>query len=49
MSADPYDLGRFLEAQQHCFGLSGLGEALAKYYRGEPDPRTLELLISSAS
>jgi len=25
------------------------GEALAKYYRGEPDPRTLELLISSAS
>lgn len=150
MSADPYDLARFLEAQQHCyarvlqelaagektshwmwfifpqlrglgvsstarrFGLSGLeearaylahpllggrlrectqrvlavegrtakeifgspddlklrscltlfanaaelsphphtgvfGEALAKYYRGEPDPRTLELLISSAS
>jgi uncharacterized protein (DUF1810 family) len=25
------------------------GEALAKYYGGEPDPRTLELLISSAS
>ena len=25
------------------------GEALAKYYAGEPDPRTLELLISSAS
>jgi uncharacterized protein (DUF1810 family) len=25
------------------------GEALAKYYRGEPDPRTLELLTSSAS
>ena len=25
------------------------GEALAKYCRGEPDPRTLELLISSAS
>jgi uncharacterized protein (DUF1810 family) len=25
------------------------GEALAKYYRGEPDPRTLELLISLAS
>ena len=25
------------------------GEALAKYYRGEPDARTLELLISSAS
>lgn len=150
MSADPYDLARFLEAQQHCyarvlqelaagektshwmwfifpqlrglgvsstarrFGLSGLeearaylahpllggrlrectqrvlavegrtakeifgspddlklrscltlfanaaeppphphtgvfGEALAKYYRGEPDPRTLELLISLAS
>jgi uncharacterized protein (DUF1810 family) len=24
-------------------------EALARYYRGEPDPRTLELLISSAS
>ena len=24
-------------------------EALAKYYGGEPDPRTLELLISSAS
>jgi uncharacterized protein (DUF1810 family) len=25
------------------------GEALARYYGGEPDPRTLELLISSAS
>ena len=25
------------------------GEALARYYRGEPDPRTLELLTSSAS
>ena len=25
------------------------GEALAKYYRGEPDPRTLELLTSWAS
>lgn len=25
------------------------GAALAKYYRGEPDPRTLELLISSVS
>lgn len=25
------------------------GEALAKYYSGEPDPRTLELLTSSAS
>jgi uncharacterized protein (DUF1810 family) len=25
------------------------GEALAKYYRGEPDPLTLELLTSSAS
>ncbi len=25
------------------------GEALAKYYRGEPDPLTLKLLISSAS
>jgi len=25
------------------------GEALAKYYGGDPDPRTLELLISSAS
>jgi len=25
------------------------GEALTKYYGGDPDPRTLELLISSAS
>jgi uncharacterized protein (DUF1810 family) len=25
------------------------GEALARYYRGEPDPLTLRLLISSAS
>jgi len=30
-------------------GTRVLGEALAKYYGGEPDPRTLELLISSAS